>query len=223
LQKQKIDTGILLVVNGFLLLIVFGFGGYGLLELRELSRGQKSLNWQNTDGTITTSFVVQGSRDSSSKSLPTPFRGDRPRGVSTGGGGPTRSLYLTYTYIVQEKPYEGKRIRFGSMSPDPDRAVKLYPKGRTVTVYYDPDAPENSVLEQGTEKSTTTVLAVCGGVITLCILGGLLFWLFMIRYKKSLLKRKKSASKPTEQQKQHTTLTIYMGGASILCSLIPVL
>jgi len=60
---------------------------------------------------------------------------------------------VRYTYDVDGRRYVGERITcgdFGSIDLDGRRAVaERYPLGSTVTVHFDPDAPELAVLEPG--------------------------------------------------------------------------
>ena len=60
---------------------------------------------------------------------------------------------VTYRYSVGGKMYSGNTIRFtGWCYLSNDRAqrdVDLYPKSEVVLIYYDPDIPEDSVLEPG--------------------------------------------------------------------------
>jgi Protein of unknown function (DUF3592) len=221
---RKFDNSIIILVYGWLFIISFCFGGYGIMELRELQRGQVSQDWQKTRGTVTTSWVLTGSRDGSSNpTMPMSFRGGRSRGVSSGGGGPTRSLVFAYTYTVGGKSYEGEKIHFGSMS-DPDELVKRYPAGSEVAVYYDPNDPTRATLERGTEQSTTIVLAICGGVIGLCLLGGLLFPLYIRHYNKTPPKKKKNPVKKTAiPHKKNGIVTLVMGILSLACYWMTVL
>ncbi len=163
------------VVYLILLQLVLAMGGYGLMEYSQLKKARASYDWPSTQGTVIRSWVLVGSRERRSSSSPQPFRGGRSNAMRTSGGGPTRHLQLTYTYSVKDKRYKGKLIRYGSFSPDPDEMVKRYPKGRAVTVYYDPRDPKNAVLERGVPLSIFIVLAVTGGAMGLWVLFGLFY------------------------------------------------
>jgi len=57
---------------------------------------------------------------------------------------------ISYSFAVGSKTYRGTRV---SLAPDseklePGRILRRYPKGRLVTVYYNPDNPNDCILER---------------------------------------------------------------------------
>jgi hypothetical protein len=70
-----------------------------------------------------------------------------------GDDGPTHGVAITYSYRVAGREYHGDRYRYGKFSSTDSgwahQAVRAHPVGGTTTVYYDPLAPENSVLTTG--------------------------------------------------------------------------
>lgn len=81
-------------------------------------------------------------------------------GVDRGRGDfPTRS-YVHYSYVVDGKTYESRRLRFGLFpSGDPMSISELHAlqgKGR-LRVYYDPKKPSRSCLLTGINPLTFTV------------------------------------------------------------------
>jgi len=66
-------------------------------------------------------------------------------------------LELDYLYLVEETAYEGHRLNAGwRCFASDDRIRKLlekYPSGKAVQVYYNPDHPEQSMLETGLDWS----------------------------------------------------------------------
>lgn len=57
---------------------------------------------------------------------------------------------VTYTFSVQGKSYQGSRVSLGDVSGRfAEEAVRRYPVGATVTIYYDPNDPGNCVIERG--------------------------------------------------------------------------
>lgn len=75
-----------------------------------------------------------------------------------------------YRFTVNGKEYEDGRLAAGgavswSLSfpglSSAQRSADEYPKGKSVTVYYDPDNPERNALEQG-DKRVGIVLTVLG-------------------------------------------------------------
>jgi len=65
-----------------------------------------------------------------------------------------RTAYIPvvrYTYSLQGKEYTGDRIAFGVKNRNPNPAsevVNRYPVDKQVMVYYNPEKPEQAVLEQ---------------------------------------------------------------------------
>lgn len=65
----------------------------------------------------------------------------------------TYSADLSYDYLVNDHSYVNGAVSFaGVKSRDPStarRILKRYPVGKQVTVYYNPDDPQDAVLEPG--------------------------------------------------------------------------
>ena len=140
--------GLVLTAIGVALAIPFGY--------RVMTSALESAGWPHTEGTIRESqLVTQEQRD----------------------GSFVYRVRIVYAYTAQGIEHQGGRIRFGvedSASPNQDRAerwLEEYPPGRVVTVYYDPQAPSNSVLEPGAHGDVYALLAV--GVF-LMVAGGVL-------------------------------------------------
>ena len=60
---------------------------------------------------------------------------------------------VVYEYQVMSQKYTGERITFGAMSTTRMGATKVvqqYPAGMQVTVFYDPETPNQAVLDPGT-------------------------------------------------------------------------
>jgi hypothetical protein len=77
---------------------------------------------------------------------------------------------VRYRYQVNSKILEGDTVTYRGFSTDRDTVeayVKKYHEDATVSVYYDPDAPANSVLEPGVDKK-----AYIAGLVVLLSL----FW-----------------------------------------------
>jgi len=76
--------------------------------------------------------------------------------------------WITYTYTVYARKLTGWRVRFGWWGDDNQAAAEdyhIYGSQRDVTVYYNPDDPEQSVLEPGPVPSLWLGLAVSVGVV----------------------------------------------------------
>ena len=86
---------------------------------------------------------------------------------------------IHYQYNLMGKPYESKNLSFGSLRMKNDQAeeiVSRYPVGSSVTVHYDPNKPEKSVLEVTARGGKT--MMVSGGIFI--VMGIVLFILQLV-------------------------------------------
>ena len=96
--------------------------------------------------------------------------------VSRNSGMTTRTYepIIHYQYTLMGKPYDSKKVSFGSLHMKDDQAQEIlnrYPAGSTVTVHYDPGKPEKSVLEVTARGGKT--LMISGGFFI--VMGIILF------------------------------------------------
>lgn len=92
-------------------------------------------------------------------------------GVESGGddGTDTTSYYpaIQYEYQVDGRTYRGNDIAFNRRTYSTQKqavaALRVYPEGGDMLVYYDPRQPGRAVLER--KASAGTALMVIGGVI----------------------------------------------------------
>ena len=110
------------------------------IYFRNLARVRASEGWPASQGTILESWVRES--------------------TTTDDDGSTSSHYypeVRYAYQVMGVEYQGDKLTFGPKSGGAQskaaRIVSNYPKGVTVTVYYDPQKPSNAVLERNVSKS----------------------------------------------------------------------
>lgn len=108
-----------------------------------LQNARASASWPTADGLITDSRVSR-STDSD--------------------GGDSYSPEITYSYAVNNLGYVNNTIKFGENSyGSRSKAEKIaagYPIGRNVTVYYDPEKPDRSVLEPGVTAGSYIVISI---------------------------------------------------------------
>jgi hypothetical protein len=95
--------------------------------------GLVSLNWQTTQGKIVTSQAVACVH----KYFPNTYKAK-----------------IIYSYFVNGSSYSSDNITFTTDSAliycgNAEKMMAIYPLGKSVLVYYDPDNPENSVLRPG--------------------------------------------------------------------------
>lgn len=121
-----------------LLGVVFFAMGSGVLiyGVRNLLLADASRNWPTVKGKVTVSKM----------------------GTHRGDKSTTYSADVAYDYTVNGTRYTGDRVTFGSVSTSSTararRVLNRYPKGKEVTVYYNPEDPEQSVLEPGIHGAT---------------------------------------------------------------------
>ncbi len=138
---------------------VFIFAGLvvAVFGVVTIIRAGRSLSWPTTEGVVTTSQVV----------------------VRDGNYAPA----VVFTYAVGGKAYHGTEVAIGAhftSSDGGDAAVcaNRYPVGSKVTVFFDPEAPDHSVLEPGVSKRTYLPLVFGIGFGAAGVWFCLMFWLF---------------------------------------------
>ncbi len=116
-------------------LLIIGGLGYFLYKRNQQSMAyrQSTQTWHNTTGTVLMSSV-QWKR--------------------TGNSGSTTYPVVVYQYEVNGQRHQSQRIKAGEqflnvrISGQAEATVQKYPIGSTVTVYYNPANPAESVLER---------------------------------------------------------------------------
>jgi len=86
---------------------------------------------------------------------------------------------IMYNYFVKNQIYSNNKVAFGdygSSNPQHARSISnLYQKGKEVTVYYQPEDPQNSVLEPGFQTQAL-IMPVIGFVF---FVAGVLMFVFI--------------------------------------------
>jgi hypothetical protein len=123
--------------TGFLVGLVFiTVGGIVfLLAIRDYRTATASAAWPSTEGTIT-ELGVRAERDEDDVSY---------------------APEVAYTYAVVGSPYRGTRIVVGATRRYTSRsraeaALRGFAMGQNVTVYYDPERPDEAVLQAGVKR-----------------------------------------------------------------------
>lgn len=137
-------------------LIVAAVGVFVLISAAiSRSRANASLNWSGTQGTVTESYVHKKESYDSDQGSTTSYI---PR--------------VKYSYTVNQQSFEGDRIHFGvgkSSRKAAEEVVNRYPAGSTLMVYYDPQKPQQAVLERRTGSGFLQVaigiLMAVGGLV----------------------------------------------------------
>ena len=129
---------------------------------QDKKKSEDSQAWSATTGEITESYVREShSQDSD--------------------GYTSTSYYpeVRYRYQVMGAEYQGKRIAFGGdVGGSHKKARQMltpYPVGQRMTVYYDPNSPEEAVLERRMGSKGFLIIGIIFTLIggcTACIGGG---------------------------------------------------
>jgi hypothetical protein len=121
--------------NSIILLAFAIFMGW--LMAKDVSQSLTSGNWQATQAFIVVSKINRGSR-----------------------GGPD-SPWIEYQYVVDNRNYVSDRIDFGGWSyGDVPSYISNFPVGFVTTAYYDPDHPEEAVLDKSGSHSSSLLLCI---------------------------------------------------------------
>ncbi|MBE2272312.1 MAG: DUF3592 domain-containing protein [Anaerolinea sp.] len=131
-----------------------------IIVVRAGRKVRASQNWRIAKGRVLASYIER-------------------RYSRTGEGGTSAAYYpvVAYEYEVGRQHFQGSRIRFGNQigygwTGPAQKDVDRFPVGAPVDVYYDPEAPEDAVLERsarGSNRMLLIVVAVIFGTI-LCTL-----------------------------------------------------
>ena len=127
-------TVVSIICSVLLPLLILGGLGYFLYKRNQQSMAyrQSTQAWQSTTGTIMMSSVQS----------------------SYSGGSHSTYPVVVYQYEVRGQRYQSQRIKAGEqflnvrISGQAEATVQKYPIGSTVTVYYNPSNPAESVLER---------------------------------------------------------------------------
>lgn len=140
---------------------IFGIMGliFLIVALRSRQKAKTSKGWPTAPGTVTAASL-QEHRDI-----------DEDGSVSY-----TYEPVVQYRYTVMGDEFVGSRIAFGANTfgrAQAEQKVNAYPPGAAVTVHYNPDKPEEAVLE--TQAAGGNVFLIVGIIFTLIALGACCF------------------------------------------------
>jgi hypothetical protein len=150
--------------------VVLGYHVAFHLGKPALDKARQTTTWPTVEGKIESSAVTQHQDNSNPDSSGTLY-----------------SANVRYSYAVNGRTYQSSTIWSGthyssSSSGEQQQIVARYPPGKAVPVYYDPEHPEEAVLEPGV-FFTSYILYVAGwvvfviGILTLLMI----FWTFLRR------------------------------------------
>ncbi|MCD6010571.1 MAG: hypothetical protein K0Q79_433 [Flavipsychrobacter sp.] len=86
---------------------------------------------------------------------------------------------ITYGYEVNGKEFTSKRIAYGNYTlssisrKDLKKCLELYPTGKAIKVYYDPNNPMRAVIEKGFNNA---LLIYLGGLLLMLVFCSIRIW-----------------------------------------------
>jgi hypothetical protein len=127
----------------------------GAIVIGDFQDYRDSATWKKTQGEVLSAQVQESTNTDTDGRTSTTYR-----------------PFITYRYFVGDQEYLGDRLRFGGSIYTSDRSgaentVRQYTPGTVIDVYYDPDNPEDAVVERDLSSGLVAFLAVAG-VFLLC-------------------------------------------------------
>ncbi len=119
-------------------------GIFLLIGIAGQKKAAKSAAWPTASGTVLSSSIIEKS--------------------SMDDDGASSSSYeprVVYQYSIMGTAYEGKRISFGEKNAGRKKCneiVARYPAGSLVNVRYNPEKPDEAVLESSARGSTGNII-----------------------------------------------------------------
>jgi Protein of unknown function (DUF3592) len=145
---------------GLLLLGILWVAGFGWAHLRAVGKAKAAGTWPTATGRVISSEVV----DEEST--------DREGGTST-----WYNPVVAYSYTAGGRELTGRRLRFGNYRAatrkKAEAALAPYPVGASPAVRYNPEKPEECVLETSRPGPIYLLMALFGFLF----IGFALFWL----------------------------------------------
>jgi hypothetical protein len=145
---------------GMLLLGLLWVGGFGYAHFRAVGKAKAAQTWPTASGRVISSEVVVEEST------------DREGGTST-----WYNPVVTYAYSAGGRELTGRRLRFGnyrsSSRKKAEAALAAYSTGATPMVRYNPEDPEECVLETSKPGPIYLVMALFGFLFV----GFGLFWM----------------------------------------------
>ncbi len=149
---MSISQTVQIVLDGVAIFIL-GALGYQILfaSRRRRRESEESLQWPSTPGTVTTSHAARHDR--------------------MGRSGSYETAHISYEYTVAGKKYKSTRFSFDNLEKLATTDAQLqsvlerYPKGKELTVYYDPQDPQSSILFPKVTRASVVQAYNVAGII----------------------------------------------------------
>lgn len=156
------NFSIIIILSLCLGLVFLGLIGGGIYLIvrsrRDKQKAASSLAWPSVLGRVVESRVEE--------SRSTDSEGD----VSI-----TYRPYVRYEYTLQDQTYSGDKLYVGLVGSSSNRrkaeeTASQYPAGSAVTVYYNPQDPQDAVLQQKTGGNSALIIGIA--LLVMGVLGG---------------------------------------------------
>lgn len=154
------DTGVVIGigVGGSVVLLFFIIGIFLVVKhFRDKKKAEESMSWASATGHIIASNVRSE--------------------ISTDSDGNQSTSYypeVRYSYEYMGITYEGDRIAFGGKvggsRKKASEMIQAYPLGKNLTVYCDPNNPEDAVLERRLGSKVPLIVGIVLILIALIVL-----------------------------------------------------
>lgn len=126
-------TQMVWIILDFIAVLTFGVLAYQTLiyPKKRWQQSEESLKWPSAPGVVVASYLKRHDRS---------------------GGGSYETPHISYEYTVAGKRYKSTRFSFDDIEKLAVTEAQLktilanYPKGKELTVYYDPQNPKSSIL-----------------------------------------------------------------------------
>jgi hypothetical protein len=145
---------------GLLLLGLIWVAGFGYAHFRAVGKARAAETWPTATGRVISSEVIEEESR------------DREGGTST-----WYNPVVTYAYSAGGRELTGRRLRFGNYRfaarRKAEAALAPYPAGATPMVRYNPESPDECVLETARPGPLYLVMALFGFLF----IGFAIFWL----------------------------------------------
>ena len=134
-MKSQIKSPFLTFILGIIFIATSWFA-YNHFSAPMVEEAEASKNWPTTLGTITFSDISQHTNTD---------------------GNEMYAASINYDYTIADQSYIGDRVSLSSNGESTSsirevkKTLKTYPVDAQVTVYYDPELPNNAVLEPGAD------------------------------------------------------------------------
>ena len=158
-----------LICGGFFFVLVFALGlGLLLYSVNSKKKAGESISWPAAPGTITVSEVRQSRTTDDDGNISIHYY-----------------PHIEYNYFAGGQTHTGKQVSFGGIrglnsAAQADPTLQKYPVNSNVMVYYNPQKPQEAVLEKAAGKGASTartmgiILLVVSALIFIPLLIGLI-------------------------------------------------